>query len=132
MLFTDEFDYKLFLGKCRHLIKYVYYFILYTYIHFIYKLLFRYDHVYHIIANFKYSEPGYSVLLNSLLDYVKYKEYNILTDYLIQHFEEVSSSNLMFVYFTEYCFLQDMLCRFWPPTKCIQKNFIKQRSLPGI
>ncbi|KAH1029426.1 hypothetical protein HUJ05_002672 [Dendroctonus ponderosae] len=69
LLMSEEFDYELFLPKCRHLIKY--------------------DQVCHLISNFKCKEPGYCILLNSLLDYVKYKEYNILTDYIIDNFEDI-------------------------------------------
>ncbi|XP_066158435.1 uncharacterized protein [Euwallacea fornicatus] len=70
ILFSDEFDYSLFLAKCR--------------------LLIKYEHVHHIISHFNFKEPGYYILLNSMLDFVKYKEHIVLTDYILENFEELS------------------------------------------
>ncbi|KAF7268531.1 hypothetical protein GWI33_018404 [Rhynchophorus ferrugineus] len=69
LLFSDEFEYTMFLNKCRHLIKY--------------------NHVYQIISNLNFKQPGHCVLLNALLEFVKYKEYDVLTDYIIENYKEV-------------------------------------------
>ncbi|XP_030746284.1 uncharacterized protein LOC115875072 [Sitophilus oryzae] len=69
LLLSDEFEYTIFMTKCRHLIKY--------------------DHVYHTIANLDFKEPGHCVLLNVLLEFIKYKEYNILTQYMLDNYEEI-------------------------------------------
>ncbi|KAL1493324.1 hypothetical protein ABEB36_011399 [Hypothenemus hampei] len=62
VLFTDEFDYDLLVLKWKKLIKY--------------------QHVSHVINNYQHREPGHSILLNSLLNYVQYKEYEALTSYI--------------------------------------------------
>ncbi|XP_076262614.1 uncharacterized protein LOC143197768 [Rhynchophorus ferrugineus] len=69
LLFSDEFEYTMFLNKCRHLIKY--------------------NHVYQIISNLNFKQPGHCVLLNALLEFVKYKEYDVLTDYIIENYKEI-------------------------------------------
>lgn len=45
----------------------------------------------HLIQNFNHREPGYSLLLHALLDFVEYKEYDVMTNYFLNNLEDVSN-----------------------------------------
>lgn len=51
----------------------------------------RYTHVRHLIQNFNHREPGYCLLLHALLDFVEYKEYDVMTNYFFDNLEDVSN-----------------------------------------
>lgn len=52
-------------------------------------------HLRHLIKNFNHREPGYSLLLHALLDFVKYKEYNVMTNYFLNNLEDVSNKHVV-------------------------------------
>ncbi|CAG9759314.1 unnamed protein product [Ceutorhynchus assimilis] len=69
LLFSDEFDYKLLLGKCVNFI--------------------HVEDVHQIIANFNHRHSGYPVLLDCLLEFVEYREFRVLTDYIIDNYDDL-------------------------------------------
>ncbi|XP_050314430.1 uncharacterized protein LOC126748930 [Anthonomus grandis grandis] len=77
MILSEEFDFKILLPKFRNLI--------------------RYDHISHLIANFKFRERGYPILLHCLLNYVEYKEYEVLTDYIATNLDGILGLDTSFL-----------------------------------
>ncbi|XP_060516019.1 uncharacterized protein LOC132695650 [Cylas formicarius] len=75
----DDFEYQLLFNKCQHLI--------------------RYEDVEYTIQHFNHMQPGHSVLLQSLLQFVNYKNHHLLTCYIIQNFGDlcvVENSGVLF------------------------------------